>query len=139
MSTLITITGNLAADPEIRYTGQGKAVTNFTVMTSRKVENNGTWTDMDTTGWRVTAWDAMAEHISEGFRKGDPVIVQGWAAEKTWEKDGQTNRRIEVTARNVGFDVRNRSLPALHDGPDDKKASGGRVAALSISEDDLPF
>jgi single-strand DNA-binding protein len=139
MSTLITITGNLAADPELRYTNANKAVVNFTVMTSRKVESNGTWTDMDTTGWRVTAWETMAENIAEGFRKGDPVIVQGWAAEKTWEKDGQTNRRIEVTARNVGFDVRNRSLPAMHDGPDDKAPVNTKPSVPPLSDDDIPF
>jgi len=137
MSTLITVTGNLAADPELRYTGKGKAVSNFTVMTSRRVQQGDDWVDMDTTGWRVTAWDVMAEHVAESLRKGDPVIVQGWAAEKTWETDGQTNRRIELTARNVGFDLRNRPMPSVEAADDVpvRPASSGRP----LAEEDFPF
>lgn len=134
MSTLMTVTGNLAADPELRYTGAGKAVANFTVMTSRRVQQGDDWVDMDTTGWRITAWDVMGEHVAEALRKGDPVIVQGWAAEKTWESNGQTNRRIEITARNVGFDLRTRPIPSV----DPSEGEQPRKAP-PLAQDDIPF
>lgn len=131
MSTLITVTGNLAADPDLHYTGKGKPVANLTVMTSRRVQQGDDWVDLDTTGWRVTAWEEMAENVSESLRKGDPVIVQGWAAEKHWESNGEQHRRIELTARNIGFDLRKKPMPSItsveHDVP------------AEVSDEDVPF
>jgi single-strand DNA-binding protein len=103
--SMITLTGNLAADPEMRYLSEGKAVTNFTVMVNRRVKQGEQWVDANVTGWRVSCWEQLAENVAERLKKGDPVIVQGTAEEKSWEQDGQTRYRIEVTARSVGLDL----------------------------------
>lgn len=131
MSTLITVTGNLAADPDLHYTGKGKPVANLTVMTSRRVQQDNEWVDLDTTGWRVTAWDEMAENVSESLRKGDPVIVQGWAAEKHWESNGEQHRRIELTARNIGFDLRKKPMPSIE--------SASHELPAPLPDTDVPF
>lgn len=141
-TTPITVTGNLAYDPELRYTQQGKPVTNLTVMTSRRVQQGDEWVDADTTPWRVTAWDQMAENVAEALRKGDPVIVVGFPAEKSWEKDGQTYRRIEVTARNIGYDLRNRALPTLEGDGGGQSTQSVPVAPSTVPplrDEDVPF
>lgn len=138
-STPITITGNLAFDPELRYTGQGKPVTNITVMSSRRVQQGDKWVDADTTAWRVTAWDTMAENVAEALRKGDPVVVVGFPAEKSWEKDGQTFRRIEVTARNIGYDLRNRALPTLEGDGGGQPSHPAPAVAPPLRDEDVPF
>ena len=108
MSTTITVIGNLAADPELRFTPQGKAVASFTVMASKSRKNDaGQWENIDTTGWAVKAWDSLAENIAESLHKGDSVVVVGNAAWKSWEKDdGSKGGRMEITAFNVGADLR---------------------------------
>ena len=112
MSQNMTIIGNLAGDPEIRFTPSGKAVASFTVLTSKskKDEATGKWESTDTTGWLVKAWDQLGENVGESLQKGDAVIVNGTAVYKSWEKeDGSKGGRIEVTAWNVGLDLKRRS------------------------------
>lgn len=103
--SMVTLTGNLAADPNLKYTQQGKAVTNLTVMVNRRTKQGDQWVDANVTGWRVTCWEDMAEHVAERLKKGDPVVVHGIAEERSWEQDGDRRYRIEVTARAIGLDL----------------------------------
>jgi len=101
----ITITGNLAADPELRFTPGGKAVATFTVMTSRSVKNaDGTWdNDVDVTGWRCTVWEQVAENVAESLTRGMAVIVIGRAKYRSYEtKEGEKRGTTEVDVFHVG-------------------------------------
>lgn len=124
MSQTITITGNLADDPELRFTSGGKAVVEFTVITSRRRKNdNGTWESVDTTGWRVKAWESLAEHVAESLHKGTGVIVIGDAAWRSWEnKDGTKGGRVEVTARNVAVSLVSATAKVERTGPATSRA-----------------
>jgi single-strand DNA-binding protein len=74
MSANITVIGNLASDPELRFTKDGKAVCSFTVITSTSKKNlAGEWESTDATPWRVTAWDKIGEHASESLTKGSQL------------------------------------------------------------------
>lgn len=108
MSQSLTIIGNLADDPELRFTGTGKAVASFRVITSRsRKDEAGQWQSEGTTGWFCQAWDRLAENVAESLRKGDAVIVHGRAEWRSWEnKDGSKGGRLEVTAWNVGLDLK---------------------------------
>lgn len=132
--SMITLTGNLAADPEMRYLSEGKAVTNFTVMVNRRVKQGEQWVDANVTGWRVSCWEQLAENVAERLKKGDPVIVQGTAEEKSWEQDGQTRYRIEVTARSVGLDLG--KVRAPHNQPVAARAS---LPPVPEKWDEVPF
>jgi single-strand DNA-binding protein len=108
MSTWITVAGNLAADPELRFTAQGKAVVKITVMSSRSVKDaDGKWHDEDVTGWPVTCWDKLAENVAESCAKGDGVIITGYAATRSWEsQSGEKRQRVEITGRDVALSLR---------------------------------
>lgn len=108
MSTNLTIIGNLAADPELKFTNSGKAVASFTVITSQSKKNEaGDWESHDVTSWVVSVWDRLAENVAESLQKGDSVIVVGKAAWRSWQKDdGSKGGRLEVTAWNVGTDLK---------------------------------
>lgn len=79
MTNNITVIGNLAADPEIRYTPQGKAVTEFTVAdTPRRFDQqSNSWVDGEPNWWRVVVWDRYANNVAATLKKGDQVIVYG--------------------------------------------------------------
>ena len=50
----VTIVGNLAADPELRFTPNGKAMASFTVISSKSVKKeDGTWENTDVTPWSI--------------------------------------------------------------------------------------
>jgi len=79
----IHIIGNLGADPEMRYTGSGKAVVNFSVAVSEK------WNGGEHTEWfRVVMWERQAEIASEYLSKGSKVYIRGSIRTRTWDKDG---------------------------------------------------
>lgn len=108
MSTTVHLTGRLGADPELRFTPAGKAVASFNLVTSKNTrDEQGNWTESETTWWRVSAWDAMAENIAESLSKGDAVIVIGRAHMQSYEdRDGNTRQSLTVQAYNVGPDLK---------------------------------
>ncbi|GII87096.1 single-stranded DNA-binding protein [Sphaerisporangium siamense] len=106
MSAQITLAGRLASDPEMKFTQSGKAITRFTVVTSRRRKNGDQWEDADTTFWTCTAWDQLAEQIVEHLRKGAAVVVTGQAYQNNWEKDGEKHSRIEVRVDSAGPNLR---------------------------------
>ena len=117
MSTAVTLTGTLGQDPELRFTQAGKAVVSLSMVTSKSVKgDDGKWQDTETTWWRVTAWDQMAENCAETLQKGDPVIVVGRTFMETFEdKSGVERQSLKVSAFNVGLDLRRRSASVLRD------------------------
>lgn len=115
MSQSMTVIGNLAADPELRFTASGKAVCSFTVITSksRKDEQTGKWESIDQTPWKVTVWDRMGENCAETLQKGFPVVVYGSAVLRKWTKqDGTDGVTLEVNAFHVGLDLKRFSAKA---------------------------
>ena len=108
MSTAVTLRGRLTRDPEMRYSNAGKAVTRFSVVTSRRFKNQQTdeWEDRDTTFWECVAFGQLAENIAESLEKGTAVIVQGNAATEEWEKDGEKRRSMKVVAEDVAASLR---------------------------------
>lgn len=103
--TNVTIAGNLVADPEIRYTQQGRAVVDFTIAASNRRYNKQTqeWEDGDTTFLRASAWRDMAENIAASLRKGDRVIATGRLKQRSYETQaGEKRSTIELDVDEVG-------------------------------------
>lgn len=116
MSTvMVTIIGNLAADPELRFTPSGDAVATFTVMTSksRKDPQTNEWVESKVTGYRCTAWKQLGENVAESLQKGDAVVVYGEQAWRSWEKDGEKQGRMEVEAWHVAADLKRRAVKVI--------------------------
>jgi len=96
------IIGNLGRDPEMRYTQNGQAVTQFTVAVNRNYKDpSGEWKE-ETEWFRVVAWAALAERTAEYLRKGRKVYVEGRLQTRTWEgQDGQKHYTTELIANTV--------------------------------------
>lgn len=92
MSNTTTVIGNIAQDPELRYTPQGKAVVTFSVAdTPRNFDKqSGQWTNGETDWVRVVAWEGLAENIGASIRKGNQVIVIGSYRSRTYN-DAKNN------------------------------------------------
>ena len=113
--TQLTITGNVVADPELRFIPNGKAIATFTVASSKSVKQaDGTWENTDTTFWDVKCWGKTAENVSESVQKGMSVIVVGTAVQENWEdkNTGAKRSKIAVTAWNVGIDLKRHTATA---------------------------
>lgn len=133
-----TIMGNVGKDPEMKYTGSGQAVANFSVAT------NESWTGKDgekreKTEWhRIVAWGRLAEICGQFLSKGKPVYIEGSIRTRSWEdKEGNTRYTTEIHAR---------EMQMLGDSRD-SAAGGERLQSesepLQIPEnnmdDDIPF
>jgi single-strand DNA-binding protein len=96
------IIGNLGRDPEMRYTPNGQAVTEFTVAVNRNFRgSDGNWQE-ETEWFRVVAWGPLAERTAENLRKGRKVYVEGRLRTRQWEdKDGQKRYTTELIASQV--------------------------------------
>ncbi len=107
--TLITVTGNLTADPELRFTTAGVPVAAFTVAASRRVYDaeSGQWKDGDTLFLRCSAWRQLAEHIAESLFKGMRAVVAGRLRQRDYETtDGQKRTVYEVDVEDAGPSLR---------------------------------
>lgn len=96
----VTIVGRLGRDPEMKYTPQGTAVTEFSVAT------DAGYGDKKKTVWfRVTAWEKMAETCNAHLAKGRQVLVEGTLSEpKPFQaKNGEWRASLDLTAREVKF------------------------------------
>lgn len=100
----VMIIGNLGRDPEMRYTPNGRPVTEFSVAVSHRSRDpqTGEWSDDQTDWFRVTVWGDRAERAAEQFRKGNRVFVEGRFRSREFEtRDGQKRTALEITADNV--------------------------------------
>lgn len=95
--TVITIVGNLTADPELRTTRNGGTVANFSIAATPRVYDRQSqqWVDGDVLFLRCTAWRDMAEHCANSLAKGVRVIAQGRLTQHSWE-DEQHQKRTSV-------------------------------------------
>lgn len=103
--TVITVVGNLTADPEMRTTRNGSTVANFTIASTPRVYNSqaNQWEDGDALFMRCTAWRDLATHCAQSLHKGMRVIAQGRMQQRSYQaKDGTNRTVIEMTVDEIG-------------------------------------
>lgn len=135
----ITIMGRMTRDPELRRTGSGVAVANFTVAVDRDFGSNG---EKETDFIDCVAWRQTGEFVNKYFAKGSMIVVSGCLQIRSWtDKDGNKRRTAEVVADNVYFGgsknqdthtgfIPNESVPA---------PSAQNFALLDDDDAQLPF
>ena len=107
--TVITVVGNLTADPELRFTPSGAAVANFTVASTPRTfdKNTNEWKDGEALFLRCSVWRQAAENVAESLQKGTAVIVQGRLKQRSYEtKEGEKRTVYELDVDEVGPSLR---------------------------------
>ena len=103
--TVITVVGNLTADPELRFTPSGAAVANFTVAaTPRNFDKaTGEWKDGDALFMRCNVWRQAAENVAETLTRGMRVMVSGRLRQRSFEtREGEKRTVVELEVDEVG-------------------------------------
>ncbi len=144
------IIGNLGRDPEMRYTPNGQAVTQFTVAVNRNYKDqSGEWQE-ETEWFRVVVWGQQAERAAEYLRKGNKVYIEGRLQTRQWEdQSGQKRYTTELVANqvtNLERRTRDESEDAAAAAPPDARAdprpAGDGDGGEKLDDgnfDDLPF
>jgi single-strand DNA-binding protein len=102
--TTVTVVGNLARDPEIRFLPNGTGMCKFSVAsTPRMQDGNGGWKDGEALFLECTAWRGLAENIAESLNKGARVIVTGRLRQSRWEDKttGEKKSMIQLDVDDV--------------------------------------
>jgi single-strand DNA-binding protein len=128
----VQMTGRLGADPEMRYTPQGHAVTTFRAASNRSWRTAEGESHEDTEWFRVVAWNKLAEICNQWLSKGSRVYVEGRMQTRQWQdQEGQTRYQTEVIAIDIIIlDSRRSSTPA-HVGPARAPAHGDSTVAAA--------
>lgn len=105
---IITLAGNLASDPELRFTANGKPVCNFRVLTNDNEKlPDGSYESKNTTGWDCVVWDKAAENVAESLKSGSSVVVVGKVMDEHWEdrETGAKRSKKKVSVIKVSLDL----------------------------------
>lgn len=103
--TIITVVGNLTADPEIRTVGNGSSVASFTIASTPRTwnRNTGQFEDGQALFMRCSAWRDLATHCAQSLGKGMRVIAQGRLQQRSYQaQDGSNRTVIELQVDEIG-------------------------------------
>jgi single-strand DNA-binding protein len=107
--TIITVVGNLTADPELRFTPSGAAVASFTVASTPRTFDRQTneWKDGDALFLRCSIWRQAAENVAESLQRGMRVVVTGRLQQRSYEtREGEKRTVVEMQVDEVGPSLR---------------------------------
>ena len=119
---VIALTGRLTADPELKTTTSGKAVTSFCIAVDRDKEHSDFI--------NIVAWEKTAEFITKYFTKGRKIEIMGSLQSRKYEdKNGNSRVAYEVLCQRAGFAESKR----------EEKKDEPAAAKTIESDEDLPF
>lgn len=107
--TIVTVIGNLTADPELRFTASGAPVANFTVASTPRVfdKQANDWKDGEALFLRCSIWRDPAENAHTSLTKGARVIVQGKLKQRSYEtREGEKRTVVELEVDEIGPSLR---------------------------------
>jgi single-strand DNA-binding protein len=105
--TVLHVVGHVGTDVDHRKVGEGTDLSTFRLATTprRWDRQKGGYVDGTTTWFTVQCWRALAAHVRDSIRRGDPVLVVGRLKTEEWTKDETRNSRIVLVATAVGHDL----------------------------------
>ena len=144
----VILIGRLGSDPELRYTPNGDAVTNFRMATNR-VWKDREGNQQERTEWhRIVAWRKLAERCGEYLKKGSHVYIEGRLETRSWEdKNGNKRYITEIIANQMQMlEARGEVRPTEEAPPpeekevlEEKEPLQGEEIKESESGDEIPF
>ena len=107
--TIVTVVGNLTADPELRFTPSGAAVASFTIASTPRTfdRNTNEWKDGEALFLRCSIWRQAAENVAESLQRGMRVVAQGRLQQRSFEtREGEKRTVVELEVDEVGPSLR---------------------------------
>jgi single-strand DNA-binding protein len=127
--TIITVVGNMVADPELRFTQQGLAVANFTIASTPRTFDRQTneWKDEEALFLRASIWREAAEQVTQSLSKGMRVIATGFLKQRSYEtKEGEKRTSFELEVQEIGPSLRY-ATAQVQKAPSNQQARGNQV------------
>jgi len=125
----------------MRFTPNGKAVTNFTMATS-EIWSDQNGEKQERTEWhRVVTWGKLAENCAKLLAKGKQVYVEGRLQTRQWDdRDGNKRYTTEIVANQMQIlSPMDSSAGRAHDMSGDPGFNPDECMPSSPEFDDIPF
>ena len=98
---IISFSGNLAWDPQLRTTATGVPVVDLRVGTTPRRRRGDTWEDSETQWYEVVAWNRLAQNVCSSLRKGDTVTVTGRVSKQSYQSADRDTGEIREREKHV--------------------------------------
>ena len=140
----VFLIGNMTRDPELRTTGSGISVCNFSIAVNRRFKNTQTG-QQETDYLNVIAWRQLGELCSRYLAKGRKVAVVGSIQTRSYEaQDGTKRSAVDIVADEVEFLSAKGSAEQAAPAAQPPASSGGEASAYTggftqVEDDELPF
>lgn len=136
--TVLHVIGHVGTDVDHRRVGEGTDLSTFRLATTprRWDRNQRAYVDGTTTWFTVQCWRALAVHVRDSIRRGDPVVVIGRLKTEEWTKDDVRNSRIVLEATSVGHDL-SRGVSAFRKAPRHVEAASDGAAEVREALDEI--
>ena len=134
-----TLLGFAGKHPEMRKLPSGDDVAQFSLATTERFRRKDDTVGEATQWHSIVAYGAAAEVVRTRVRKGDPVLVEGRIATRSWEdKAGNERRAIEivVAGRSGTVNVLTKRKAGGHGGDDDPPGGAAAAAAAGAAAED---
>lgn len=130
----VVLLGNMTRDPELRRTGNGKAVTNFTLALNRYNNDEADFVD-------CVCWEKIAENTAQYCHKGSKVAIEGSIQTGSYvDKDGHNRKTVNVLCNRVEFINTNNSSNNLQSQINNNYNNlNDPLASYELQEDDMQF
>ena len=105
---IVNVSGNLTAEPDLRYTTSGKAMARMRVAVNRSWFNKKTGEKQEESHYlTVVCWARLAENVADSLGKGDRVMISGRLQQRRWQTEAGDRRSVvEITADDIGASLR---------------------------------
>lgn len=140
--TIITVVGNLTADPELKSTSNGTSVVNFTVASTPRAydKNTGEWQDGESLFLRCHCWRNQAENAAASLVRGMRVIVQGRLRQRSYEtQEGEKRTSVELEVDEIGPSLRYATARVDKASRSEEFSVRGRSGASQQQPEEPPF
>ncbi|WZH38178.1 MAG: single-stranded DNA-binding protein [Microbacterium enclense] len=137
--TVITVVGNLTADPELRYTQNGLPVANFTIASTPRTFDRqaNEWKDGEALFLRASVWREFAEHVAGSLTKGSRVIATGRLKQRSYQdREGNNRTSIELEVDEIGPSLRYATAQVTRAASGGGGGGGGQRPQVQQSNDE---
>ena len=137
--TVITVVGNLTADPELRYTQNGLPVANFTIASTPRTFDRqaNEWKDGEALFLRASVWRDFAEHVAGSLTKGSRVIATGRLKQRSYQdREGQNRVSIELEIDEIGPSLRYATAQVTRAASSGAGVGGGQQSRPQVQQEE---
>lgn len=134
----VYLIGNLTRDPEVRTTGSGVTVCNFSIAVNRRFKNQQTG-KTETDFFNIVAWRQLGDLCSRYLAKGRKVAVFGSIQTRTYEaQDGSKRTSFDIVADEVEF-LSQKNSSEQSGAPDVIGYAPADTGFTQVDDDEMPF